>query len=69
MNSTTDTPEKPPHSAISLYQAFGQVSDPRRKRGIRYPLAVILTVVTLAKLCGETEVRGIAQWAQYRAAS
>lgn len=52
---------------MSLYQAFGQVPDPRRPRGIRYPLAVILTVVTLAKLCGETELRGIAQWGQYRA--
>jgi predicted transposase YbfD/YdcC len=69
MNSTTNTPEKRPHSTISLYQAFGQVPDPGGKRGLRYPLAVILTVVTLAKLCGETELRGIAQWAQYRAAS
>ena len=69
MNSTTDTPEKLSPSAISLYQAFGQIADPRCKRGLRYPLAVILTVVTLAKLCGETEMRGIAQWVQYRAAS
>lgn len=53
----------------SIYQAFSTLVDPRHKRGIRYPLALVLTIVTLAKLCGETEVRGIAQWAQYRAAS
>lgn len=68
MNSTTDTPEKLPPCALRLYQVFSQVSDPRQKRGVRYPVAVLLTIIILAKLCGETELRGIAQWAQYRAA-
>jgi len=69
MNSTTESSEKLPQNTLSLYQAFSQVEDPRAKRGVRYPLAVFLTVITLAKLCGQTELRGIAQWAQYRAAS
>jgi predicted transposase YbfD/YdcC len=69
MDSTTDALEKLPRSALNLYHAFSQISDPRSKRGIRYPLAALLTIVTLAKLCGETELRGIAQWAQYRASS
>jgi DDE_Tnp_1-associated len=43
--------------------------DPRHKRGIRYPLALVLSIVVLAKLCGETNVRGMAQWAQYRVSS
>lgn len=69
MNSTTESSETLPQNTLSLYQAFGQVEDPREKRGIRYPLAVFLTVITLAKLCGQTELRGIAQWAQHRATS
>lgn len=68
MDSTTNETEKLGCAPQSIYQALGEVVDPRSKRGIRYPLAVILTVVTLAKLSGETEVRGIAQWAKYRAA-
>lgn len=55
-----------PEETKSLYQAFCQIEDVRKKRGVRYPLAVILTVVTLGKLCGESTLRGIAQWAQYR---
>jgi predicted transposase YbfD/YdcC len=69
MNYTSETSEKLPESTYSLYQAFSEIPDPRQKRGIRYPLAVLLTVITLAKLSGETELRGIAQWAQYRAQS
>jgi len=69
MNCTSEPSEKLPETTHSLYQAFSQIPDPRSKRGIRYPLAVILTVVTLGKLSGETELRGIAQWAQYRASS
>lgn len=68
MNCTSETLELLPTGSKSLYQAFSQMPDPRSKRGIRYPLAVILTVVTLGKLSGETEIRGIAQWARYRAA-
>jgi predicted transposase YbfD/YdcC len=69
MDSTSKPEEGLPAASQSIYQAFSTLVEPRHKRGIRYPLALVLTIVTLAKLCGETEVRGIAQWAQYRAAS
>jgi len=67
MNCTLECVEKQQEAASTLFAALSQIKDPRRRRGVRYPLAVILTVIVLAKLCGETELRGIAQWAQYRA--
>lgn len=67
MNCTTNGNEKLPIDPQSLYAALNTVEDGRCKRGKRYPVGVILAVIVLAKLCGETELRGIAQWAQYRA--
>ena len=46
----------------SLYQAFEHVSDGRKKRGVRYRLALILTLIVLAKLAGEPSLSRIAQW-------
>ncbi len=51
----------------SLYAGFRQLSDPRKARGKRYRLETILTLVVLAKLCGEDRPSGIAEWAQQRA--
>jgi len=42
------------------------VSDPRKKRGIRYSVALILTLILLAKLAGETKLSGVAEWARLR---
>lgn len=50
----------------SLYDWLGQVGDRRARRGVRYPLVAVLTIVVLAKLAGEDEARGIAEWAQWR---
>ena len=52
--------------AWSLYQALEQVSDGRKKRGVRYRLALILTLLVLGKLAGETSLSGIAQWVRER---
>src|SRR5579875_990534 len=52
--------------AASLYRAFEQVKDGRKKKGKRYPLAFLLTVVLLAKLAGETELEGIRDWIHER---
>lgn len=49
-----------------LYQAFEQVSDGRKKRGVRYGLALILTLMVLAKLAEETSLSGVAQWVRER---
>lgn len=38
----------------SLYSYLAQIADQRKRRGIRYPLATILVLVILAKLCGQT---------------
>jgi predicted transposase YbfD/YdcC len=51
----------------SLYSCFTRVSDRRKPKGLRYPLAVILTLIVLAKLCGQDRPSGIAEWVQHRA--
>lgn len=50
----------------ALYQQFQQVPDLRHRRGVRYPLAVLLTIALWAKLTGANQVRGIAEWARER---
>src|SRR5438552_6436517 len=49
-----------------LYQALSQVTDRRNRRGVRYSLAVILTLLVLAKLAGEDELAGMAEWVRLR---
>lgn len=53
----------------SLYEHLQTLKDHRKRRGIRYPLAVVLVMVIVAKLSGEDEVRGIAEWIGHRAAA
>lgn len=48
--------------AVSLYQAFEKVKDGRGKKGKRYPLALILTLIMLGKMAGETKIEGIIDW-------
>src|SRR5437588_2576819 len=50
----------------ALYEALKQVKDGRKKRGCRYSLALILTLLLLARLAGETELRAAAHWVQLR---
>lgn len=61
----------PPESGIvfslgSLYSYLAQLTDPRKRRGVRYPLATVLVLAILAKLCGQDKPSGIAEWAQHR---
>jgi predicted transposase YbfD/YdcC len=51
----------------SLYEALKSLKDKRKRRGIRYPLAVALVMMVVAKLSGQDEVRGIAEWVKWRA--
>src|SRR5438876_12211210 len=53
--------------ALSVYQAFEQVQDGRHKRGVRYSVALILTLIVLAKLAGMTTPLAIAEWVRLRA--
>lgn len=52
----------------SLYDYFRRLTDKRKPRGLRYPLAVVLVMTLLAKLAGEDEPAGIAHWVALRKA-
>src|SRR5579872_993022 len=51
----------------SLYRAFEQVRDGRKAKGKRYPLPLLLTLLLLGKLAGETTINGIVDWVHERA--
>lgn len=52
----------------SLYDYFSRLSDKRKARGKRYPLAAILVMTLPAKLAGEDQPEGIAHWLALRKA-
>jgi hypothetical protein len=52
--------------AHSLYAAFEKITDGRCKRGIRYPVALILTLIVEASLMGEPKLSGVSQWVRLR---
>lgn len=52
----------------SLYAHFLQLKDWRGRRGRRYPLAVMLVALVLAKMAGEDSPSGMAAWARERKA-
>ena len=51
---------------LSIYAAMQRLSDKRRKQGRRYPLALVLTYILLAKAAGETTLQAIAEWIRLR---
>jgi hypothetical protein len=59
MDSTTLTPEPRTTTesetipVMSLYQQLQRLPDPRRAQGKRYELALVLSLVVLAKLAGQ----------------
>ena len=50
----------------SLGATYLSLKDQRAKRGIRYALAPLLMVMTLAKLCGEDKPKALAEWVSLR---
>jgi hypothetical protein len=52
----------------SLWADLARIPDYRQRRGVRYSLAVIPILTVLAKLAGEDEAAGIAEWVKWRAA-
>ena len=52
--------------AQSLYATFEQIQDGRCKRGIRYPLALLLSLIVLAKLAGMDNMNGVVEWVRHR---
>jgi len=53
-------------NAASLYQAFEQVKDGRGKKGRRFPLALILTLIMLGKMVGQPKIEGTINWINER---
>jgi len=49
-----------------LQKHLSQIRDPRKPRGIRYSLPVLLSMLVLAKLCGEDKLSGMAEWLRLR---
>ncbi len=70
MNSTTDRLLGTPAGDLAggtgheqtLYRALQRVPDHRCRRGRRYPAALVLTLMLLAKMAGEQTMAGIAEW-------
>jgi formate hydrogenlyase subunit 4 len=50
----------------SLYAHFQTLSDKRKRRGLKYSLALMLVLFLLAKICGENHPSGIVEWAKHR---
>jgi predicted transposase YbfD/YdcC len=66
-----DQVEQVDHEALaveagSVYGALEQVKDRRGKKGKRYPLAFLLTLLLLGKMAGETKLEGIIDWINER---
>ncbi len=75
MNSTTvpftlALPDDVPFafSLDALAAHLQTVPDQRHARGVRYPLAPMLTLAVLAKLTGHSRLEALADWAKLRAA-
>ena len=54
-------------NVTDLLSHVSTVPDQRHRRGVRYPLPVLLTIAVLAKLCGQSRVHAVADWARARA--
>ncbi len=62
--------EKVPETEVvtSLYKALHQLADARRDQGKRYELALVLCLLVLAKMAGQTSLSGATEWIRHRAA-
>src|SRR5579859_1617104 len=57
-----------PGAMTSLYAALQPLSDARRSQGKRYELALILCLLVLAKMAGQTSLSAATEWIRHRAA-
>src|SRR5215831_66344 len=65
---TDESKSLEPVAVASLYKALQRLSDARRDQGKRYELALILCLLVLAKLAGETSLSGATEWIRHHAA-
>ena len=47
-----------------LFDAFCQIDDPRKARGVRHPYSSLLALTFLGLLCRQTDMAGLRRWAQ-----
>jgi DDE_Tnp_1-associated len=47
----------------TLLDAFAQIDDPRKARGVRHPYASMLALVFLGLLCRQTDIAALQRWA------
>jgi DDE_Tnp_1-associated len=47
----------------TLLDAFAQIEDPRKPRGVRHPYASLLALVFLGLLCRQTDMASLQRWA------
>jgi hypothetical protein len=70
MNLTIEQPNEPNEGIVfsvnSLLAHLQQITDPRKVRGVRYPLVILLVLLILAKLGGEDSMKGMAEWVRLR---
>ena len=66
MNDNTTIDGRVVAEVGSLYERLQELEDQRQRRGVRYPLPVLLVMVLLAKLAGEDKPHGIAAWLKHR---
>ena len=48
----------------SLLDAFAQIDDPRKARGVRHPYSSILALAFLGLLCRQVDMACLQRWAQ-----
>jgi hypothetical protein len=53
--------------ARSLYKTFQRMPEPRRGQGRRYEVALLLCLLVVAKLAGQTTLCGATEWIRHRA--
>ncbi len=53
-------------TSISLWECFSSVADPRSPLGLRHPLSAVLTLCSVAMLCGCRSLYAIAQFGRDR---
>ena len=51
---------------ISLWECFASLSDPRSPSGRRHPLPAVLSLITVAVLCGARSLEAFAQFPRQR---
>ncbi|MET7673177.1 ISAs1 family transposase, partial [Micromonospora luteifusca] len=64
VTTPTDTPARPvtDREQTGLLHALSAVPDPRSRRGLRYPLAGLLTVAVCAVMAGASSIAAISDW-------